>query len=255
MMNERNPRIIAHRCGMGGGPENTLLACRKAFDEGASAIECDVRLTRDGEPFLIHTVFGSNDISKVTGCDVPLSNLAWSEIKELKVEGSRESPPHLDDVLAFVAERNIQCYIEPKEDTDLIIDKLVQKIHEFDLVQEIRFISFFHWRKLLKRAKDLDKNIGTNVILINPLVDWKQCAELARADIVTPGWKRLNWWRGSRLFASKFSERVRRIHALGIEVTSGIANDEKNFIWLARQGVDGIWTDNVLDAKKCLERI
>ena len=42
---------IAHR---GGKPENTLAAFRHSKEHGASGVEMDLQLTKDGHPVLIH---------------------------------------------------------------------------------------------------------------------------------------------------------------------------------------------------------
>lgn len=48
------PLIIAHRGASASYPENTLAAYDGALREGADGIECDVRLTRDGEVVCVH---------------------------------------------------------------------------------------------------------------------------------------------------------------------------------------------------------
>lgn len=48
------PAIIAHRGASSAAPENTLAAFRRAADEGAAWIECDVKLTADGRPIIFH---------------------------------------------------------------------------------------------------------------------------------------------------------------------------------------------------------
>jgi glycerophosphoryl diester phosphodiesterase len=46
--------IIAHRGASGSAPENTMAAFRLAVEQGADAIELDVRLTADGIPVVLH---------------------------------------------------------------------------------------------------------------------------------------------------------------------------------------------------------
>jgi glycerophosphoryl diester phosphodiesterase len=45
---------IAHRGDSLHAPENTVAAFTQAVDAGADAIECDIRLSRDGIPFICH---------------------------------------------------------------------------------------------------------------------------------------------------------------------------------------------------------
>ncbi|HXI17665.1 MAG TPA: glycerophosphodiester phosphodiesterase family protein [Chloroflexota bacterium] len=50
----RAPLVVAHRGASGQAPENTLAAFRLAIQQGAPAVECDVHLTLDGVPVVIH---------------------------------------------------------------------------------------------------------------------------------------------------------------------------------------------------------
>lgn len=52
----RQPRIqvVAHRGASEEAPEHTLAAYRKAIEDGADALECDVRLTADGHLVCVH---------------------------------------------------------------------------------------------------------------------------------------------------------------------------------------------------------
>jgi glycerophosphoryl diester phosphodiesterase len=48
------PAVIAHRGASGAEPEHTLAAYRRAIEQGADAVECDVRLTADGHLVCVH---------------------------------------------------------------------------------------------------------------------------------------------------------------------------------------------------------
>ena len=73
--------ILAHRGGLDRAPENTIASFKQAFEDGADAFECDVRLTKDQEPIIIHTGFNEDSIQEVTGCTSPLSELNWTEVQ------------------------------------------------------------------------------------------------------------------------------------------------------------------------------
>ncbi|MFB7913758.1 glycerophosphodiester phosphodiesterase [Streptomyces sp. NPDC056061] len=47
-------QVIAHRGASDDVPEHTLAAYRKAIEDGADALECDVRLTADGHLVCVH---------------------------------------------------------------------------------------------------------------------------------------------------------------------------------------------------------
>ncbi|MFF8591634.1 glycerophosphodiester phosphodiesterase [Streptomyces sp. NPDC015220] len=49
-----HPQVVAHRGASEAAPEHTLAAYRKAIEDGADALECDVRLTADGHLVCVH---------------------------------------------------------------------------------------------------------------------------------------------------------------------------------------------------------
>nr|WP_206345610.1 glycerophosphodiester phosphodiesterase [Streptomyces thermoviolaceus] len=51
---QRPIQVVAHRGASEDAPEHTLAAYRKAIEDGADALECDVRLTADGHLVCVH---------------------------------------------------------------------------------------------------------------------------------------------------------------------------------------------------------
>ncbi|WP_053664828.1 glycerophosphodiester phosphodiesterase [Streptomyces sp. MMG1121] len=51
---QRSIQVVAHRGASDDAPEHTLAAYRKAIEDGADALECDVRLTADGHLVCVH---------------------------------------------------------------------------------------------------------------------------------------------------------------------------------------------------------
>ncbi|MER5909706.1 glycerophosphodiester phosphodiesterase [Streptomyces sp. NPDC001982] len=51
---QHSPQVVAHRGASEDAPEHTLAAYRKAIEDGADALECDVRLTADGHLVCVH---------------------------------------------------------------------------------------------------------------------------------------------------------------------------------------------------------
>ena len=58
--------ILAHRGGMSRAPENTILSFEQALTDGADAFECDVCLTQDKEPVMIHVDVKKNSLKELT---------------------------------------------------------------------------------------------------------------------------------------------------------------------------------------------
>lgn len=87
--------VVGHRGGRGEGwpRENTLAAFERARDQGARAIELDVRTCGSGEDVVLH------DPTRA-----PLAELRAREV------------PTLGDVLAWAAERDVAVNVELKHD-------------------------------------------------------------------------------------------------------------------------------------------
>jgi glycerophosphoryl diester phosphodiesterase len=113
----QSPLIIGHRGASAQAPENTMVAFRRAMEVGADGIEFDVRLSRDGIPFVIH-----DDNLKRTGLDPHrVTDLDASELKQIDVgrwfdpiSFANERIPTLKDVLDFFESRNGLLYLEMK---------------------------------------------------------------------------------------------------------------------------------------------
>jgi glycerophosphoryl diester phosphodiesterase len=74
------PFWIAHRGGGRLAPENTLAAFELAASQyGYRAFECDVQLSRDGVPFLMHDA----TLERTTGCPGQARDLSMSELAAL----------------------------------------------------------------------------------------------------------------------------------------------------------------------------
>jgi glycerophosphoryl diester phosphodiesterase len=75
----RSLAIIGHRGAPRVAPENTLLAIARAFEAGATMVEVDVHLSRDGVPVIIH----DDTLERTTNGKGPVSALSLGELKNL----------------------------------------------------------------------------------------------------------------------------------------------------------------------------
>lgn len=79
-MNGQKPLIIAHRGAKWLAPENTIKACELALENGASALEVDLRMCASGEIVLFHDYLLWRHFRKLKS--VPQSSLI--ELKQLE---------------------------------------------------------------------------------------------------------------------------------------------------------------------------
>ena len=73
------PLWIAHRGAGKLAPENTLAAFRVGASHGYAAFECDVKLSADGVPFLLH----DDTLERTTSGRGVAGELTWSELARL----------------------------------------------------------------------------------------------------------------------------------------------------------------------------
>jgi glycerophosphoryl diester phosphodiesterase len=111
-----DPPIIAHRGARIDAPENTLASISLAKEQGASWVEVDVKLTRDGVPILMH----DDQLKRTTNGKGAVMDTDWADIQTLDAGGwfSRqykgEPVPHLRDVIELVLDLGLNINFEIK---------------------------------------------------------------------------------------------------------------------------------------------
>lgn len=110
------PRVIGHRGAAAAAPENTLASIAKAKELGASWVEFDVKLTRDGHPVLFH----DDRLERTTDGQGPVAAATLAEIRRLDA-GSwfdprfrHERVPTFAEALALCAELGLGINVEIK---------------------------------------------------------------------------------------------------------------------------------------------
>ena len=110
------PRWIAHRGAGKLAPENTLAAFRLGAAHGYRAFECDVKLSADGVPFLLHDA----TLERTTSGQGTAGDLPWAALSQLDA-GSWHSRGHAGEPLPtlaglarFILANQLQLNIEIK---------------------------------------------------------------------------------------------------------------------------------------------
>jgi glycerophosphoryl diester phosphodiesterase len=120
----RYPRWVAHRGAGKLAPENTLAAFRVGASHGYRMFECDVKLSADGVPFLMHDATlqrTTNAKAKIgTGQSAVGGDHAWSTLSQLDAGSwhsrafAGEPLPTLDAVAAYCLHNGYYLNIEIK---------------------------------------------------------------------------------------------------------------------------------------------
>lgn len=143
------PQVVAHRGSSHDNPEHTLAAYVRALDEGAEALECDVRLTADGHLVCVH----DRTLRRTAATPGLVSTMNLAELDELDFASWKSPWSDLDDeaperdpdvgkvltlrkLLEMVADydRRVELAIETKHPTrygGLVERRLVETLGDF----------------------------------------------------------------------------------------------------------------------------
>jgi glycerophosphoryl diester phosphodiesterase len=110
------PLWIAHRGAGKLAPENTLAAFRLGASHGYRAFECDVKLSADGVPFLLH----DSTLERTSSGQGTASHVDWSELSRLDAGSwhgrafAGEPLPTLEGIAAYCLRNGFALNIEIK---------------------------------------------------------------------------------------------------------------------------------------------
>ena len=76
------PGIVGHRGASAHAPENTLAAFRRALEDGAQLLECDVHLSADGQVVVMH----DETVDRTAAPDSPLRTGAISDLTRAQLD-------------------------------------------------------------------------------------------------------------------------------------------------------------------------
>lgn len=133
--------IIAHRGASAYAPENTLAAYRLAAEMKADWFETDVRLSRDGEVFILHDA----KLDRTTSGQGSAAEMTLRELREVDAGGwmsdefSGQKIPTLVEAFELAREEKIGIYVEIKRCQD-------------DAALEERILRTTDWQPLLTPA-------------------------------------------------------------------------------------------------------
>ena len=115
-------QLIAHRGASVERPECTLSSIRRAIEVGATAVEVDVRTSRDGRLFILH----DSTLDRTTDGEGPANKLTLAELQKLDA-GSWFSPKFKGERIPSLIEAAQAC----RGKIDLLLD-LKEQGDEYD---------------------------------------------------------------------------------------------------------------------------
>jgi glycerophosphoryl diester phosphodiesterase len=258
------PQVVAHRGSSHSTAEHTLGAYVRALDEGADALECDVRLTADAHLVCVHDrrvdrtangrgLVSTMELAQLDELDFASWKNPWSELDdegpELDVDNRRVLT--LRRLLEAVRDydRPIDLAIETKHPTrygGLVERKLVETLSQFgwtgaDSPARVMSFSWVALARVAKLAPALEL-----VLLIDRQHSWRVTKELVTE----------NWIAGPGIELLRESPKVgRRLQKQGRRIHVWTVNNEADLELCLELGVEAVITDKPMMALTHLSRV
>ncbi len=247
--------VVAHRGSSGAHAEHTLKAYEKAVEEGADALECDVRMTRDGVLVCVH----DRRVDRTSDGRGPVSTLELAELAELDFASwkARQGDPLLEASweeverengsvltlerlvqLTLDKDRPVQLHIETKHPTrygGLVEKALVELLGRYGLarpasrsVSRVTVMSFAPTS--LRRIHVMAPELPTVYLMTRVPLRYRDGSLPARIDIAGPSVELLKAQPGY----------VDRVHAMGNRVHVWTVDSPQDIAFVLGLGVDAV---------------
>lgn len=224
---DEGPAVVAHRGARAHAPGNSLRAFRLARAEGASGVELDVRLSRDGAVVIHH----DRKVLLPSGKEVPVSRLTLAELQQIDLGGGQRIPT-LEQALAVTAPEltvNVEIKAESPR-TRGLERKVVAAVRAAGAGKRVSISSFNPIS--IRRVQRLAPELRT-AILVQKYAGWRVPAWISRARDINPN---------ARMISAR---RVKDWHDRGFErVNTWTVNSVREVERVMAAGVDTIMTDD-----------
>ncbi|GGG62275.1 glycerophosphodiester phosphodiesterase [Paenibacillus radicis (ex Gao et al. 2016)] len=224
----------AHRGASGYCPENTMAAFSKALELGATGIETDVQMTKDGRLVLIH----DEKLTRTAGLDAYLASIDYSDLKKLDAGGwhspefAKETVPSLEELLELVKQTDTILNLELKNGLvqyQGLEQKVIETVREYNLSDRVIISSFNHYS--LVECKRLAPEIKTGILYMEGLYEpWRYAQSIGANALHAPRYAVLPEW-------------VAEASRNGIDYNPFTVNEPEEMKRLIGAGVAGIITD------------
>ncbi|MBL8324571.1 MAG: glycerophosphodiester phosphodiesterase [Rubrivivax sp.] len=233
------PLWIAHRGAGKLAPENTLAAFRLGASHGYRAFECDVKLSADGVPFLLH----DDTLERTTPAQGTAGQRPWGELSRLDAGGwlnrhyAGEPLPSFEAIAAYVLRNGVLLDVEIKPTPGL----------EHHTGVEVARACAAHWRgaatappllssfrpESLQGAREAAPELPRALLLDTLWEGWAGVAQALDCAAVITQYRLMT------------AEVIGAVHAAGRRALCYTVNDAAEARRLLGLGIDGIITDAV----------
>jgi glycerophosphoryl diester phosphodiesterase len=231
------PLWIAHRGAGKLAPENTLAAFRMGAGFGFRAFECDVKLSRDGQAFLLH----DDTLDRTTSGHGSPASADWADLARLDA-GSWHSPPFAAEPLPRLAQIATFCQangcalnieIKPCPGDEARTGAAVAREAARLWAGAVPPLLSSFKPEALAAARDAEPAPPRALLLDELWEGWPEAAQALGVVAVITNWRLMD------------RALIQRLHAQGRRALVYTVNDEAVAARLIADGIDGLITDRV----------
>ena len=249
------PMVIAHRGAAIAAPENTLVACERALQDGADAFELDLHLTADGHIVVIHdetvdrTTSGSGAVGALTlealqALDAGHSFSDNDGAYPFRGQGIRV--PTLHEVIDAFPQMRLS--LDLKGRTPALVERVLALLEERDALD--RTCVAAKDRALTRQARDAGvathashPEIARLIVLMTVGLGW--CVRGLSTIFTVP-----EYHEKRRVVTPRL---IRHLARRGVPVHVWTVNDPADMQRLLGMGVTGLITDDPASARALID--
>lgn len=232
------PCWIAHRGAGKLAPENTLAAFRLGAEHGFGMFECDVKLSEDGEPFLLHDA----ELDRTTNGRGLASDQPWDALSRLDA-GSWHGRSHAGEPLLRLEALSrwlqglglmVNLEIKPSPGDEARTGRVVaERVAEWWALSEVKPLLSSFSIDALRAACEAQPRLPRALLIDRWIPEAiEQAVELGCCALVV-----------QHAFLSE--HRIELIHDAGLKALAYTVNETERADTLWAGGLDGLITDRV----------
>ncbi len=136
--------VIGHRGQPATGQENSIASSVEAYEAGATMVENDVYLSKDGVVVVMH----DSTIDRTTNGSGRVEDMTVAQLQQYMIDGNanadKQPIPTLEDYFKEFKDKDIQIIIEIKTSNANVLAPMAELIKKYDMEDQVNFITFNH---------------------------------------------------------------------------------------------------------------
>ncbi len=236
----RTPEIIGHRGIPSTAQENSLAGALAAIKAGATMVECDVYLMKDGNIVVMH----DSSLERTTNGTGSITQQTAATIKNYQIDLNTAVPtepiPLLQDLLTAFAHSGETLVIELKSSDAKLAEPLVKLIKDCKMGKQVVIISFS--QDMIAAIRKADPSISVNYLADKITADENNSLEVAKTilkAVIPQNTAYSPSYAAGKLGTNLFTDLAAR----GVTVWNWTVNTRTEFNKFFVSGIRGITTN------------